>query len=155
MSCDIGLGNVGHSQQLIETETESFICPFSQHWLMRTDLCSCLGYLLNGCEAMADSLLVFMPHEQIQRALLALMAIWLNWWTHCGHGQQRNEIDSAENLFHNHHQSSRSRRVVLTLSALTEAILHTSILTIYQHLNHAEHFARMLLALSLKSHKLC
>ena len=32
-------------------------------WLMRTDLCSCLGHLQNGCEAMANSLLVLMPHS--------------------------------------------------------------------------------------------
>ena len=31
---------------------------------MRADLCSCLGHLQNGCEAMADSLLVLLPHEQ-------------------------------------------------------------------------------------------
>ena len=31
---------------------------------MRTDLCSCLGHLQNGCEAMADRLLVFVPNEQ-------------------------------------------------------------------------------------------
>jgi len=37
-------------------------------WLMRTDLCSCLGHLQNGCEAMADSLLVLVPHDQTHRA---------------------------------------------------------------------------------------
>ena len=35
---------------------------------MRTDLCSCLGHLQNGCEAMADSLLVLVSHEQTHRA---------------------------------------------------------------------------------------
>ena len=29
---------------------------------MRMDLCSCLGHLRNGSKAMADSLLVFVPH---------------------------------------------------------------------------------------------
>ena len=37
-------------------------------WLMRTDLYSCLVHLQNGCEAMADSLLVFMPHKRTHRA---------------------------------------------------------------------------------------
>ena len=32
------------------------------------DLCSYLGHLQNGCEAMADSLLIFMQHEQTHRA---------------------------------------------------------------------------------------
>ena len=32
------------------------------------DLCAWLGHLQNGCEAMAESLLVFVPHEQTHRA---------------------------------------------------------------------------------------
>ena len=35
---------------------------------MRTDLCSFLVHLQNAFEALADSLLVFMPHEQMHRA---------------------------------------------------------------------------------------
>ena len=42
---------------------------------MRTDLCSCLGHLQNGCEAMADSLLVSVPHEQTHRASSILKQI--------------------------------------------------------------------------------
>ena len=41
-------------------------------WLMRTDLCSCLGHLQHGCEAMSDSLLVFVPHEQAHEACSVL-----------------------------------------------------------------------------------
>ena len=44
-------------------------------WLMRTDLCSCLGHLQNGCEAMANSLLVLMPHEQTHGAFSILKQI--------------------------------------------------------------------------------
>ena len=44
-------------------------------WLVWTDLCSCLGHLQNGCEAMADSLLVFVPHEQTHRACSILKQI--------------------------------------------------------------------------------
>ena len=44
---------------------------------MRTDLCSCLGHLQNGCEAMADSLLVLVPHEQTHRASSILKQIGL------------------------------------------------------------------------------
>ena len=39
------------------------------------DLCSCLGHLQNGCEAMADSLLVLMPHEQTHGAFSILKQI--------------------------------------------------------------------------------
>ena len=42
---------------------------------MRTDLCSCLGHLQNGCEAMANSLLVLMPHEQTHGAFSILKQI--------------------------------------------------------------------------------
>ena len=42
---------------------------------MRTVLCSCLGHLQNGCEAMADSLLVFVPHEHTHRASSILKQI--------------------------------------------------------------------------------
>ena len=42
---------------------------------MRTDLCSCLGHLQNGCEAMASSLLVLMPHEQTHGAFSILKQI--------------------------------------------------------------------------------
>ena len=51
-----------------ERERENFTSPFSQHWLMRKDLCSFLGHLQNGCEAMANSLVVLMPHEQTHGA---------------------------------------------------------------------------------------
>ena len=44
-------------------------------WLMRTGLCSCLGHLQNGCEAMANSLLVLMPHEQTHGAFSILKQI--------------------------------------------------------------------------------
>ena len=44
-------------------------------WLMRTDLCSCLGHLQNGCEAMANSLLVPMPHELTHGAFSILKQI--------------------------------------------------------------------------------
>ena len=44
-------------------------------WLMRTDLCSCLGHLQNGCEAMANSLLVLMPHEHTHGAFSILKQI--------------------------------------------------------------------------------
>ena len=44
-------------------------------WLMRTDLCSCLGHLQNGCEAMANSLLVLMPYEQTHGAFSTLKQI--------------------------------------------------------------------------------
>lgn len=44
-------------------------------WLMMTDLCSCLGHLQNGCEAMANSLLVLMPHEQTHGAFNILKQI--------------------------------------------------------------------------------
>ena len=44
-------------------------------WLMRTDLCSCLGHLQNGCEAMANSLLALMPHEQTHGAFSILKQI--------------------------------------------------------------------------------
>ena len=43
--------------------------------LMRTDLCSCLGSLHNGCEAMADSLVVFVSHEQMYSASSILKQI--------------------------------------------------------------------------------
>ena len=42
---------------------------------MRTDLCSCLGHMQNGCEAMANSLLVLMPHEQTHGAVSILKQI--------------------------------------------------------------------------------
>ena len=42
---------------------------------MRTDLCSCLGHLQDGCEAMAISLLVLMPHEQTHGAFSILKQI--------------------------------------------------------------------------------
>ena len=42
---------------------------------MRTDLCSCLGPLQNACEAMANSLLVLMPHEQTHGAFSILKQI--------------------------------------------------------------------------------
>ena len=42
---------------------------------MRTDLCSCLGHVQNGCEAMADSLLVFVPHEQAHGACSILAEV--------------------------------------------------------------------------------
>ena len=42
---------------------------------MWTDLCSRLGHLQNGCEATADSLLVFVPHEQTHRASSILKQI--------------------------------------------------------------------------------
>ena len=44
-------------------------------WLMRTDLCSRLGHLQNGCEAMANSLFVLMPHEQTHGAFSILKQI--------------------------------------------------------------------------------
>ena len=44
-------------------------------WLMRTDLCSCLGHLQNGCEAMANSLLVLMQHKQTHGAFSILKQI--------------------------------------------------------------------------------
>ena len=31
-------------------------------WLVRMDLCSDLGHVQSGCEAMTESLLVFAPH---------------------------------------------------------------------------------------------
>ena len=49
--------------------------PSHDTWLMRTDLCSCLGHLQNGCEAMANSLLVLMPHEQTHGASSILKQI--------------------------------------------------------------------------------
>ena len=48
-------------------EREKFNTSIQSAWLMRTDLCSCLGHLQHGCEAMADSLLVLMPHEHRER----------------------------------------------------------------------------------------
>ena len=42
---------------------------------MRTDLCSCLGHLQNGCEAVADSLLGLMPHEQTHGAFSILKQV--------------------------------------------------------------------------------
>ena len=42
---------------------------------MRTDVCPCLDRLQNGCEAMADSLLVLMPHEQTHGAFSILKQI--------------------------------------------------------------------------------
>ena len=42
---------------------------------MKTDLCSCLGHLQNDCEAMADSLLVLVPHAQTHRASSILKQI--------------------------------------------------------------------------------
>ena len=44
-------------------------------FLMRTDLCSCLDHLQNGCEAMANSLLVLMPHAQTHGAFSILKQI--------------------------------------------------------------------------------
>ena len=44
-------------------------------FLMKTDLGSCLGHLQNGCEAMADSHLVFVPHEQTHKACSILKQI--------------------------------------------------------------------------------
>ena len=46
--------------------------------LMRTNLFSCLDHLQNGCEAMADRLMIFMPHElheQSQRTFTILQQI--------------------------------------------------------------------------------
>ena len=45
------------------------------HSPMRTDLCSCLGHLQNGCEAMTNSLVVLMPHEQTHGAFSILKQI--------------------------------------------------------------------------------
>ena len=42
---------------------------------MSTDLCSCLGQFQNGCEAMADSLLIFVLHGQAHRALSILKQV--------------------------------------------------------------------------------
>ena len=44
-------------------------------WLMRTDLCSCLGHLQNGCEAMANSLLVLMPQRHGAFSILKQIGI--------------------------------------------------------------------------------
>ena len=54
-----------------EREREIALRPFSLS-LAYEDLCSCLGHLQNGCEAMANSLLVHMPHEQTHRAFSIL-----------------------------------------------------------------------------------
>ena len=51
-------GILPHTHRERERDFNTSIQPA---WLMRTDLCSRLGYLQNGCEAMADSLLVFVP----------------------------------------------------------------------------------------------
>ena len=52
-----------------------FTTPIQPAWLMRTDLCSCLGHLQNGCEAMADGHLVFVPQEQTHRGCSILKQI--------------------------------------------------------------------------------
>ena len=56
-----------------ERQQESiFITRIQSAWLMGTDLCSRLGRLQNGCEAMADSVLILPPHEQTLEALSIL-----------------------------------------------------------------------------------
>ena len=40
-----------------------------------TDLYACLGYLQNGCETLADSLLVFVLHEQMHGACSILKQV--------------------------------------------------------------------------------
>ena len=63
-----------------EREKRDFATSIQPAWLRRTGLCSCLGHLQkhhgqNGCEAMADSLLIFVPHEQTHRASSILKQI--------------------------------------------------------------------------------
>ena len=43
---------------------KNFTTSIQPAWLIRTDLCSCLGHVQNGCEAMADSLMVFVPNDK-------------------------------------------------------------------------------------------
>ena len=42
---------------------------------MRTDLCSCLGHSQNGCKALADIPLGFVPHEEWHGALSILKQV--------------------------------------------------------------------------------
>ena len=51
-----------------ERERENCTTSIQPAWLMRTDLCSCLGHLQNGCEAMADrncQRIFFNPFRQL------------------------------------------------------------------------------------------
>ena len=69
-----------HSERERERERErarerDWTTSIQPAWLMRTDLCSCLGHLQNGCEAMANSLLVLMPYEQTHGAFSILKQI--------------------------------------------------------------------------------
>ena len=54
---------------IVEVEEREFLTSFQPAWLIRMDPRSCLGHLLHGCQAMADSLLVFVPDAQKHGAL--------------------------------------------------------------------------------------
>ena len=64
-----------------ERESDIYIYIYVFHYVhsaslaMKTDLCSCLGHLQNGCEAVADSLLVFVPYEQAHGACSILKEV--------------------------------------------------------------------------------
>ena len=66
---------------------------------MRTDLCSCLGHLKNGCEAMADSLLIIVPHEQMHRACSILKQ--LDTWILSPDGTKARAVENLTKLIAN------------------------------------------------------
>ena len=63
---------IGYSSTRERERERNCTTSIQPAWLMRTDLCSCLGHLQNGCEAMANSLLVLVPHEQTHGAFSIL-----------------------------------------------------------------------------------
>ena len=52
-----------------ERERGNFNSPFSQHWLMRTSWLESSAQVENGCQAVADSLLVLMSHLKLCESL--------------------------------------------------------------------------------------
>ena len=60
---------VQHDDRLPREKREKFTSPFSQHWLVWTRLGVAIHQAENGCQAMADNLLVLVSHKTLHGAV--------------------------------------------------------------------------------------